>query len=125
MVNETKKSMHDSNLFVAATCVRLPVFNSHAESIAIEVDKDNLSFENILSVLKGGKGIVLEDDPNSQTYPTPLRAANKKDVFVGRVRKDLDNDRGFHLWVVSDNLLKGVVWNSVEIDQSLISKGYL
>lgn len=125
MINETKKIMHDSNLSIAATCVRLPVFNSHAESIYIEVDKDNLSVEDIWAVLKDGKGIVLEDDPNSQTYPTPLRAANKKDVFVGRVRKDLDNDRGFHLWVVSDNLLKGAAWNSVQIAQSLISKGYL
>lgn len=125
MINETKKIMHDSNLSIAATCVRLPVFNSHAESIYIEVDKDNLSVEDIWAVLRDGKGIVLEDDPNSQTYPTPLRAANKKDVFVGRVRKDLDNDRGFHLWVVSDNLLKGAAWNSVQIAQSLISKGYL
>lgn len=125
MINETKKIMHDPNLFVAATCVRLPVFNSHAESIYIEVDEDHVTVKDIRDTLRNGKGIVLEDDPSSQTYPTPLSAVNKKDVFVGRIRKDLDTDRGFHLWVVSDNLIKGAAWNSVQIAQSLITKNYI
>lgn len=64
-------------------------------------------------------GVVLQDDPDTQTYPTPLTAVGKKETFVGRIRKDLDEDKGFHMWVVSDNLLKGAAWNSIQIAESL------
>lgn len=67
----------------------------------------------------------LEDNPKTQTYPTPLSAADKEEVFVGRVRKDIDNAKGFHLWVVSDNLLKGAALNTVQIAQSLIKNNWL
>lgn len=66
------------------------------------------------------RGVVLQDDVHHQIYPTPLSAEGKTDVFVGRIRKDLDVSNGFHLWVVSDNLLKGAAWNSVQIAQSYI-----
>lgn len=122
MINETKKIMEKNDLPVAATCVRLPVFTSHAESVYIEVEKDGVSAEELKETLKNGKGIVLEDDVTTQTYPTPLSAENKKEVYVGRVRKDPDTDKGFHLWVVSDNLLKGAAWNTVQIAISLVNK---
>ncbi|SER07828.1 aspartate-semialdehyde dehydrogenase [Gracilibacillus ureilyticus] len=125
MINETKKIMHDSEIKVAATCVRLPFFTSHAESVYVEVDKDNISVEQVQEVIKNADGVVLEDDVTNQVYPTPLSAAGKPDVFVGRVRKDLDNSKGFHLWVVSDNLLKGAAWNSVQIAESLIKNNWL
>lgn len=120
MINETKKIMHAPSLPVAATCVRLPVFTSHAESVYVEVETSGLNVADIWEVLEGAEGVVLEDDPASQIYPTPLSAADKTDVFVGRVRKDLDHDQGFHLWVVSDNLIKGAAWNTVQIAESLI-----
>ncbi|WP_027963241.1 aspartate-semialdehyde dehydrogenase [Halalkalibacillus halophilus] len=120
MINETKKIMHNSELKVSATCVRLPFFYSHAESIYIEVDQDFVTVPQIQGVLKDAPGVVLEDDIVNQGYPTPLSAEGKTDIFVGRVRKDLDYERGFHLWVVSDNLLKGAAWNSVQIAQALI-----
>lgn len=125
MINETKKILHDDKLPVAATCVRLPFFTSHAESVYIEVEDDQASVEAIQKVLTEAPGIVLEDDPENQVYPTPLNATGKSDVFVGRIRKDLDQPKGFHLWVVSDNLLKGAAWNSVQIAESLIKNNWL
>lgn len=125
MINETKKIMHSPELAVAATCVRLPFFTSHAESVYIEVEKSGVSVDDVKLLLANAPGIVLEDDPATQTYPTPLSAAEKRDVFVGRVRKDLDNDHGFHLWVVSDNLLKGAAWNSVQIAERVVANGWL
>ncbi|MGP4059881.1 aspartate-semialdehyde dehydrogenase [Halobacillus sp. H74] len=125
MINETKKIMHSPDLPVAATCVRLPFFTSHAESVYVEVEKEGVTVEEIKELMNNAPGIVLEDDPSTQTYPTPLSAAEKKDVFVGRIRKDLDEDKGFHLWVVSDNLLKGAAWNSVQIAERLIANKWL
>ena len=120
MINETKKIMHEPNLHVAATCVRLPVFTSHSESVYIETKESNITVEDVRKALENGEGIIVEDDPSTQTYPTPLSAAEKKEVFVGRIRKDLDTDNGFHLWVVSDNLVKGAAWNTVQIAQALV-----
>ncbi|WP_079709498.1 aspartate-semialdehyde dehydrogenase [Paraliobacillus ryukyuensis] len=125
MINETKKILHDNVLPVAATCVRLPFFTSHAESVYIEVDEQGVTASDIQKAISEAPGIVLEDDPTNQVYPTPLHAAGKPDVFVGRVRKDLDQPNGFHLWVVSDNLLKGAAWNSVQIAESLIKNNWL
>ncbi|TFB23160.1 aspartate-semialdehyde dehydrogenase [Filobacillus milosensis] len=122
MINETKKIMHDSTIKVAATCVRLPFFYSHAESVYIELDRDDISIEDLQNALRNHPGLVLEDDISNQIYPTPLSAEGKTDVFVGRVRKDLDVPNGFHFWVVSDNLLKGAAWNSVQIAQALIQQ---
>lgn len=122
MINETKKIMHEPTLGVTATCVRLPVVTSHSESVFVEIDEPNVSVEAFKDTISKGEGIVLEDDPSTQTYPTPLSAEEKKDVFVGRIRKDLDADNGFHLWVVSDNLVKGAAWNTVQIATSLVKK---
>lgn len=125
MINETKKIMHRPDLHVAATCVRLPFFTSHAESIYIEVEKADLTVNDLWQVWKHADGITLQDDPSTQTYPTPLSAADKDEVFIGRVRKDLDHERGFHLWVVSDNLLKGAALNTVQIAESAIKNNWL
>ncbi|MEC1541546.1 aspartate-semialdehyde dehydrogenase [Bacillus subtilis] len=119
MINETKKIMHMPDLQVAATCVRLPIQTGHSESVYIEVDRDDATVEDIKNLLKEAPGVTLQDDPNQQLYPMPADAVGKNDVFVGRIRKDLDRANGFHLWVVSDNLLKGAAWNSVQIAESL------
>src|SRR5699024_11364552 len=92
---------------LARMCMNLPISTSHAESCYMEVDQDQLSFKDIWNVLEEAEGVILEDDPSTQTYPTPLNAENKEAIFVGRVRKDFDVNNGFHLWVVSDNLLNG------------------
>ncbi|MDY7215217.1 aspartate-semialdehyde dehydrogenase [Bacillus subtilis] len=119
MINETKKIMHMPDLQVAATCVRLPIQTGHSESVYIEIDRDDATVEDIKNLLKEAPGVTLLDDPSQQLYPMPADAVGKNDVFVGRIRKDLDGANGFHLWVVSDNLLKGAAWNSVQIAESL------
>ena len=118
MVNETKKIMEDSSIKVSATCVRVPVLSGHSESVYIET-KTPLTVEEVRDVLKDAPGVVLEDDPSQQIYPQAINSIGKKETFVGRIRKDLDVENGLHLWVVSDNLLKGAAWNSVQIAETL------
>ena len=119
MINETKKIMSDESMSVSATCVRVPVMSGHSESIYIELEKEGVKVSDIQEILKTSPGIVLEDNPKEQLYPQPLTAVGKKEVFVGRIRRDLDVSTGFHMWVVSDNLLKGAAWNSVQIAEKL------
>ncbi|MCM3160555.1 aspartate-semialdehyde dehydrogenase [Metabacillus litoralis] len=120
MINETKKIMTMPKLHVAATCVRLPVETGHSESVYVEVDSQDVSAQQLKELLKNSDGITLQDDPSQQLYPMPANCVGKNDVFVGRIRKDLDRDNGFHMWIVSDNLLKGAAWNSVQIAESLV-----
>ncbi|TDL35001.1 aspartate-semialdehyde dehydrogenase [Jeotgalibacillus sp. S-D1] len=120
MINETKKIMHMPELKVSATCVRLPVETGHSESVYIEVDETGKNVADLHQLLENAPGIVLQDAPNEQLYPMPSTSAGKLEVFVGRVRRDLDEENGFHLWIVSDNLLKGAAWNSVQIAESLV-----
>lgn len=120
MVNETKKIMEDDTIKVSATCVRIPVVSGHSESVYFEIPEDYAaSVAEIKALLTEAPGVVLEDDPTEQRYPTPLMAVGKKETFVGRIRQDIDVENGFHMWVVSDNLLKGAAWNSVQIAESL------
>jgi len=123
MINETKKIMHLPELHVAATCVRLPIAVGHSESIYFEVEEEGISVQHIKQLLEGAPGVVLQDDSENQIYPMPAECVGKSEVFVGRIRKDLDEPKGFHMWVVSDNLLKGAAWNSVQIAESLINLG--
>ncbi|HSU80703.1 MAG TPA: aspartate-semialdehyde dehydrogenase [Candidatus Angelobacter sp.] len=123
MMNETRKIMEDATIKVAATCVRLPIVAGHAESVYVELDQDNIEVEELLSVLSEAPGVVVQDDPSTQTYPMPIDSVGKNEVFVGRVRRDLDVANGYHLWIVSDNLLKGAAWNSIQIAESLLKLG--
>ena len=91
MINETKKIMHDPEMHVAATCVRIPIAVGHSESVYIEIDQEGVSAEDIKELLKDAPGVVLQDDPANQVYPMPADCVGKNDVFVGRIRKDLDN----------------------------------
>lgn len=125
MINETKKIMNMHQLEVSATCVRLPVETGHSESVYIEIDDDNVTVEDFKSLLTDAQGITLQDDPSQQLYPMPADCVGKDDVFVGRIRKDLDRPNGFHMWVVSDNLLKGAALNSVQIAESLVKLNLL
>ncbi|MFX3616676.1 MAG: aspartate-semialdehyde dehydrogenase [Sporolactobacillus sp.] len=123
MINETKKIMSDQDLKVSATCVRVPVEISHGETVYIEIGKDDVDAAAIKNLLADAPGVILQDDPAHQIYPMPAAASGKKEVFVGRIRRDPDVANGFHLWVVSDNLLKGAAWNSVQIAESLLKLG--
>lgn len=118
MVNETKKIMSDDSLKVSVTCVRVPVLSGHSESVYIEV-KEPTDVATLRQLMTEASGIVLQDDPANQLYPQALTSIDKKETFVGRIRRDLDIPNGFHLWIVSDNLLKGAAWNSVQIAETL------
>lgn len=124
MINETKKIMHDEKLAVAATCVRLPVVTGHSESVYVELEAAP-TLEEVKQAIANAPGVELMDDPSNQVYPMPLMAAGLDEVFVGRIRQDLDNPRGFHMWVVSDNLVKGAALNSVQIAESMIQQNII
>ncbi len=121
MINETKKILEMPELQVAATCVRVPVVSGHSESVYIELEQE-ATVQDIFEVLKNAPGIVLQDDIANQQYPMPIFAEGEDPVFVGRVRQDLDNKKGFHLWIVSDNLLKGAALNSIQIVEAMIEE---
>lgn len=123
MINETRKIMSLPDLKVAATCVRIPVATGHSESVYIEVEQEGVQARDIMNVLKDAPGVVVEDDIENQVYPMAIHSVGKRDVFVGRLRKDLDEEKGFHMWIVSDNLVKGAAWNTVQIAECLIKLG--
>lgn len=114
MVNETKKIMGDPSIEVTATCVRIPVVYGHSESVYVELNND-FDLNDVKKLLSDAPGVVLIDNPQEQQYPLATVAAGKLDVFVGRLRRDLDHSRGLNMWIVSDNLLKGAAWNAVQI----------
>lgn len=118
MTHETKKIMEDDAIAVSATCVRVPVLVGHSESIYIETEKvaDIAEVKRLISEFPGA---VLEDDVAHQIYPQAIHAVGRRETFVGRIRRDLDQENGIHLWCVSDNLLKGAAWNSVQIAETL------
>ncbi|GGH17961.1 aspartate-semialdehyde dehydrogenase [Paenibacillus segetis] len=121
MVRETKKIFGDDSISVTATCVRIPVVYGHSESVYVEL-KNDYDLEAVKQLLAEAPGITLVDDPASQAYPLATDAAGKTDVFVGRLRRDLGNERGLNLWIVSDNLLKGAAWNAVQIAEIIAAK---
>ncbi|TQR38244.1 aspartate-semialdehyde dehydrogenase [Lysinibacillus sphaericus] len=124
MINETKKIMHAPELKVAATCVRVPVVSGHSESVYIEVEKE-ATVQEVFEVLRSASGVVLQDDIATQTYPMPIYAEGEDATYVGRIRQDLDNKKGFHLWIVSDNLLKGAALNSIQIAEAMLEDNLL
>ncbi|SHE82753.1 aspartate-semialdehyde dehydrogenase [Clostridium fallax] len=119
MIEETKKILHDDSLKITATTVRVPVLNSHSESINVEL-KSNFDIKDIFNLYNNFKGITLYDDINNLKYPTPLYCSDKDDVYVGRIRRDFSLDNGLNLWVVADNLRKGAALNAIQIAELLI-----
>ncbi|MFC3928061.1 aspartate-semialdehyde dehydrogenase [Streptococcus caprae] len=122
MTNETKKIMEDDSIAVSATCVRIPVLSAHSESVYIET-KEVADIAAVKEAIAAFPGAVLEDDVANQIYPQAVNAVDSRDTFVGRIRKDLDKENGIHMWIVSDNLLKGAAWNSVQIAETLHERG--
>ena len=117
MVNETHKIMHDKSIKISATCVRVPVKTGHSEAIYLETKK-NIGADMIRELLVESSGIKVIDQPLT-SYPLPIEAEGKDEVFVGRIRKDPFLKNGLWLWVVSDNLLKGAALNAIQIAELL------
>ena len=120
MINETKKIL-DKGIKITATCVRIPVFIGHSESINIEFDSP-LSENKATELLSNFKNISVVDHRKDEGYVTPVEAAGQDKVYISRIRQDLSVDYGLNLWVVSDNLRKGAALNAVQIAEVLISK---
>lgn len=121
MIDESKKILHDTNLRITATTVRVPVYHGHSESINVELKKD-FNIEDIFELYKKSKGIVVMDNTKEEIYPMPINIAGKDEVFVGRIRRDFSIDRGLNLWVVADNIRKGAALNAVQIAETFIEK---
>ncbi|MDC4241841.1 aspartate-semialdehyde dehydrogenase [Clostridium tertium] len=119
MIKETKKILHNSNLKITATAVRVPVLNSHSESINVELEKP-YELNDIINLFINAKGLTVYDNINELEYPTALMASGKDDVFIGRIRRDFSTDNGLNLWVVADNIRKGAALNAVQIAELLI-----
>lgn len=119
MVNETNKIFEDDSIKVTATCVRVPVFYSHSESINIETTK-KLTAKEARAILAKAEGVQLYDNPKENMYPLAGDAAGEDNVFVGRIREDESIENGLNLWVVADNVRKGAALNAVQIAEKLL-----
>lgn len=124
MVNETKKIMGDDSIKVTATCVRIPTIGGHSESVNIEFEND-FDLAEVRAILSKAPGVVVEDDNENFNYPMPMKAHDKDETFVGRIRRDDTQPNTLNCWIVSDNLRKGAATNAVQIAEELVRKGLL
>ena len=119
LTNETKKILGDDSVSVTATAIRLPVVGGHSESVNLEFENDFEESE-VRKILNDFPGVTVQDNPDTNTYPMPIYAEGKNDVFVGRIRRDYSQPNSLNLWVVADNLRKGAATNAVQIAEYLI-----
>ncbi len=124
MVHETVKILGDSSVKVTATCVRVPVFYGHSESVNIETE-EKLSAKNARALLAQAPGVQVYDNPQAKMYPMPIDAAGEDATFVGRIREDESIANGLNLWIVADNIRKGAALNAVQIAETLLAKELL
>jgi aspartate-semialdehyde dehydrogenase len=120
MVNETKK-MLDKNIEVNATCVRVPVWYGHSETVNIETEK-KITREKAMELLRDAESIKVVDDVDNEVYPTPLDSNDEDMTMVGRIREDLTIENGLNLWVVSNNIRKGAALNAVQVAETLLKR---
>ena len=120
LVRETKKILRDDTIAVTATAVRIPVIGGHSESINVEL-KTDFSIDEVRALLAKSAGIKVQDNTDTNTYPMPIYAHGKDEVFVGRIRRDESQANTLNLWVVADNLRKGAATNTIQIAEYLIA----
>lgn len=120
LVRETKKILRDDTIAVTATAVRIPVVGGHSESINVEL-KTDFSIDEVRALLAKSAGIKVQDNTDTNTYPMPIYAHGKDEVFVGRIRRDESQANTLNLWVVADNLRKGAATNTIQIAEYLIT----
>ena len=124
MVEETQKIMHADNLAVSATCVRVPVFVSHSESLHIEFSQ-SMEVDTVKELLSNFPGVSVIDNPEQNLYPLARNSAGSDEVYVGRIRKDISTPNGIAMWVVSDNLRKGAATNAIQIAEEILAQNLL
>lgn len=119
LVNETQKILDDRTIAVTATAIRIPVVGGHSESVNLEFGKEYVESE-VRQLLNNTSGVTVQDNPDTNTYPMPIYAEGKNDVFVGRIRRDHSRENALNMWIVSDNLRKGAATNAVQIAEYLV-----
>ena len=124
LVNETHKILNNNSIGVSATAIRIPVVGGHSESINVQL-KNDFELEAVRKLLNESPGLVVQDNPDTNTYPMPIYAEGKNEVFVGRIRKDESLDKTLNLWVVADNLRKGAATNSIQIAEYLLDQKFI
>ena len=124
MMAETRKILGEDKIGISATCVRIPVYTGHSESVNVQTRKE-LSPEQCRELLSAAPGVQVLDDPGNGIYPLAIDAAGGDDVLVGRIRRDPSHDRCLNLWIVGDNLRKGAALNAVQLAEQLKARGLL
>ncbi|RPD99664.1 aspartate-semialdehyde dehydrogenase [Aureibaculum marinum] len=119
LVRETQKILNDNTIAVTATAVRIPVVGGHSECVNIEFENE-FDVSEIRKLLSETPGVTVQDNLDTNTYPMPIYAHGKDDVFVGRIRRDLSQPNTLNMWIVSDNLRKGAATNTIQIAEYLI-----
>ena len=120
LVKETKKILNTNEIGISATAVRVPIIGGHSESINLELENP-FEIDDIKKILNNSPGVLVQDDPKTNSYPMPITVNGKNDVFVGRIRRDFSNNNSLNLWVVADNLRKGAATNTVQILEYLLN----
>jgi len=124
LVRETQKILGDNSIAVTATAVRIPTSGGHSEAVNVQFEND-FELSEVRSLLENTPGVTLQDNPETNTYPMPIYAKGKDDVFVGRIRRDGSQANTLNLWIVSDNLRKGAATNTIQIAEHLINNGLI
>lgn len=125
MIHESRKILHEPDLAITATCVRVPVLRAHSESINIEFAERRPSVQEAREALQAFPGVKLVDDRERNHFPMPIEASEREEVLVGRIREDVSNPMALDLFVSGDQLLKGAALNAVQIAEGMITRGWL
>ena len=120
LVKETRKILNTNEIGISATAVRVPIIGGHSESINLELENP-FEIDDIKKILNNTPGVLVQDDPKTNSYPMPITVNGKNDVFVGRIRRDFSNNNSLNLWVVADNLRKGAATNTLQILEYLLN----
>ncbi len=120
LVRETQKILNDKTIAVTATAIRIPVVGGHSETVNIQFEND-FEVNEVRQILQNTPGITVQDNLDTYTYPMPIYAQGKDDVFVGRIRRDESQPNTINMWIVSDNLRKGAATNTIQIAEYLVT----
>jgi len=124
LVRETQKILDDRTISITATAVRIPTSGGHSEAVNVEFETD-FNVSEIRTLLNKTPGVVVQDNIDTNTYPMPIYANGKDDVFVGRIRRDESQPNTLNLWIVSDNLRKGAATNTIQIAEYLVANNLI
>lgn len=121
LAREPQKILDDRTFSISATAVRIPTAGGHSESVNVEFESD-FELNEVRQILNNTPGVVVQDNPDTNTYPMPVYAHDKDDVFVGRIRRDETQRNTLNMWIVADNLRKGAATNAIQIAEYLVQK---